>query len=320
MTTRLFILMLIAMVAYPFCSASAEDVASERHESVPLPVAEVAYKVTQWLQRSGTTVHQSILKNGKVTIRGTGKDDDMITSWLIELTPQSSLGTELFIKLEGDETADEIISLFIEQFEPLNTENDSFALGGNNVIPEAILNQIDNVACIHAQSKTRSVQFTGFFIDKNGLILSTAHDLLEHEHVSIISNTGIPYEGDVIKADFTKDLALIKVNATKDDIVSITEGRNLLGMGETVFLIGCPINLRGTIHKGFVNGPPRKVNDVPLWQVQMKIQQGSSGSPVFDSTGAFVAIVKGRHREAKDIGFLIPLEVVVDFLKDYFSS
>jgi len=316
--TRLFIALIFT--GYPVFLSVADEVKVDWKNTVSIPVSEVAYKVNKWMRSSGILVEQSALKNGVVRIIGSGGEKSQGEKWLVELSPRSSLGTEILVQLEGDDTANERIHLLTELFQIRETGEETFVSEGNNVIPEPILSQIGNVACIHVQTKSKSVQFSGFFIDNEGLILGTAHDLLEHEQVKIMSNTGIFYEGDVIKADFEKDLALIKVNATKEDIVSITEGRNLLGMGETVFSIGCPVNLRGTIHRGFVNGPPRKIGNVPLWQVEMEIQPGSSGSPVFDNSGAFVAVVKGRHREAKDIGFLIPLEVVVEFLKEYFSS
>ena len=315
---RLYIALIITV--YPFFLSVADEVKVDWQNTVSIPVSEVAYKVNKWMRNSGILIEHSALKNGGVRIIGSGGEKKQGEQWLVELTPRSALGTEILIQLEGDDTANERINLLTELLQIQESGDETFINEGNNAVPEPILSQIGNVACIHVQTKSKSVQFSGFFIDNEGLILCTAHDLLEHEQVKIMSNTGIFYEGDVIKADFEKDLALIKVNAAKEDIVSITEGRNLLGMGETVFSIGCPINLRGTIHRGFVNGPPRKVNSVPLWQVEMEIQPGSSGSPVFDNSGAFVAVVKGRHREAKDIGFLIPLEVVVEFLKEYFSS
>lgn len=309
----------LLVFAYPFLLAAGDEGVSER-DHIALPVSEVAYKITRWMVHTGLKPEQSEMVNGGIRIVATKGENNLDEIWLIEMSPLSPLGTDIYIQLQGKNSSQDQLKQLTEMYQIKENEQREVVTNSANVIPEPVLNQIANVACIHVRTRTRSIQFTGFFIDNDGLILSTAHDLLEHEHVSIISNTGIPYEGDVIKADFTKDLALIKVNAAKEDIVKITEGRNLLGMGEKIFLIGCPINLRGTIHQGFVNGPPRKVADVPLWQVQIKIEKGSSGSPVFDSSGAFVAVVKGRHREAKDIGFLIPLQVVVDFLKDYFSS
>ena len=85
-------------------------------------------------------------------------------------------------------------------------------------------------------------------------------------------------------------------------------------MGERVFSIGCPNNLWGTLSPGTINGPPRLVNVRPLWQVEMNIYPGSSGSPVFDAQGQLVAMVKGRYRGTSTVGFLTPLETMIAFL------
>jgi serine protease Do len=86
-------------------------------------------------------------------------------------------------------------------------------------------------------------------------------------------------------------------------------------MGERVFSVGCPVNLFGTVFPGIINGPPRRVKEQTYWQVNMEIHPGSSGSPVFDVQGNLVGIVKGRYRGTNSIGFLIPLETIITFVK-----
>jgi serine protease Do len=61
---------------------------------------------------------------------------------------------------------------------------------------------------------------------------------------------------------------------------------------------------------------PKRVEDLILWQVQMKIYPGSSGSPVFDGMGKLVGIVTGRYRGTDSVGFLIPFGTLMEFLKE----
>ena len=120
----------------------------------------------------------------------------------------------------------------------------------------------------------------------------------------------------VLKADHHWDLALVKVGLESQSHISLQKGRNLLSVGERIYTVGCPVNLRGTVFPGVVNGPPRRVDDQIYWQVAMKIHPGSSGSPVFDAQGNLVALVKGRFRGTDSLGFLIPFETIVEFLKE----
>jgi serine protease Do len=96
--------------------------------------------------------------------------------------------------------------------------------------------------------------------------------------------------------------------------VSLSDGRNLLENGETVYSVGCPGNQPGQLSSGIVDGPPRRLKNRLLWQVIMRIDPGSSGSPVFDDRGRLVAMVKGRFRGSSTVGFLTPLDTIMDFL------
>ena len=80
--------------------------------------------------------------------------------------------------------------------------------------------------------------------------------------------------------------------------------------------MACPINPGGKVYSGIINSPPRRVKDLMLWQVDMTIHLGSSGSPVFDINGNLVAVVKGRYRGTDSIGFLIPFETLLAFLEE----
>ena len=160
----------------------------------------------------------------------------------------------------------------------------------------------------------REVQFSGFVVDPAGLVLCTAHDLTHHQQVTVTFADAVSVPGTVARLDLDRDLALVECSAGARAFVSIYSGHNLLGIGERVFSIGCPNNPRGILLPGTLNGPPRLVNDQRLWQAEMNIHPGSSGSPVFDAQGQLVAMVKGRYRGTSTVGFLRPLETIIAFL------
>lgn len=313
-------LILVLLLLWPVMRAEAvvpQTDGTKWQVKVARPVSETLYEVMNWMADSGFTAEQKGLQDGKVLVTGIPGEKEG-QEWRVTVSPYSALGSEVSVLITG--SVDELL------VDALRSALETGRAGGTKntyetpVLPLPVLGQIENVACIHAEAAGRSVQFSGFFIDDEGLILCTAHDLLEHERVKVMSNTGLFFEGDVVKADFERDLALIRVDATKEEIVRVGEGRNLLVVGEQVYSIGCPMNMRGTIHTGFINGPPRKIGDSFLWQAGLEVQPGGSGSPVFDKDGSLVGVVKGRHREAGDLGFILPLEVIVDFLQEYFDQ
>lgn len=306
----LFITLLTAIVI--------EDCRAIEHRiQLDMPVTATADRVAGWLQAQGMTVEREEGSDHSIVLNGVSGAKER--KWEVTILPRSVLGSVVIVEVEGEDPGlDELkASLGNGAGEALPEGAD----GETVVVPGPVLNRIESVACIYAaNSRGTTVQFSGIFIDTEGLILSTAHDLLEQEHVSILTNTGIAYAGDVIKADFTRDLALIRVEQSKEVIVRINEGRNLLTVGERVYSIGCPMKLRGTIQSGYINGPPRKADSGFYWQADIEVQPGSSGSPVFVGDGSLVGMIRGRHREDGDIGFIIPLETVVDFLREYFGQ
>ena len=301
-------LLLIPLAAWTFSLHGAH--AEETSQHYPLSMAAARQTVTKWLQQNDYSYQVIPEPGGQLRIRSSNNSE----KWLIELRPHSPLTTVVVVHLVGNEQVEEqtedLIQHLTAKSGTLKDERQQ------PEIPAAILEKIDTVACIRANNKGSTIQFSGVFIDPNGLILCTAHDLKVHEEVTIISTIGTLFKGDIIKIDFQRDLALIQIKTNQEQAISLDEARNLLGMGEKVFSIGCPLSLGGTVYTGFINGPPRLVDNLPLWQAGMEIQPGSSGSPVFDGSGAFVAMIKGRHRASPGIGFLIPLEVIIDFLNE----
>ena len=288
---------------------ATESYAAQSQQTFPLSMGATKQNITRWLSQNKHTPQIQSQPQGVVTITSSQEE----TEWQITLTPQSPLATSVAILVtdesESTNSKDELLQYLEDKtsrkHEPVEQQQE---------LPAPVLDKIGTVACLRAGDGPHAVQFSGVTIDDQGLILCTAHDLKEREEVSIVSTINTLFKGDIVKIDFARDLALIQIQSGREQVANIEEGRNLLSMGEKLYSIGCPVGLRGTINSGYINGPPRLADNQPLWQASMEIQPGSSGSPVFDSDGNFVAIVKGRHRVSEGIGFLIPLEVIIDFL------
>lgn len=304
-------LIYILLMPALFVVSVANSLAMENSRRYPLSMAATQQTVVKWLIKKNYKHLVIPGSNGQTSIQSS----DPSMKWSITLNPHSPLATTVSIYPAANEQNDDNLNELLQYFDSQD-QTVPPAFDQKPEIPATVLEAIGTVACLRANRQGQTIQFSGVFIDQQGLILSTAHDLNENEEVNIVSTINTLFKGDIIKIDFKRDLALIQIKAEKDQVINIEEGRNLLGMGEKVFSIGCPIGLRGTVNSGFINGPPRLVNQQPLWQASMEIQHGSSGSPVFNGNGDLVAIVKGRHRVSSGIGFLIPLEVIIDFLND----
>ncbi|MCI5211501.1 MAG: serine protease [Candidatus Electrothrix sp. ATG2] len=330
-------LQIIALLVYPQLVSAGES-----RGQYALSKAATRQAVCQWLDQNAYS-YQILSEPGGVLRFQSSKRST--ASWRLELRPHSPLATSVGVYPEGGEEKAAKLKELPPYLETVEAGGEAVSetasqAGGEMVsetasetvsktvsetttggrqqqvrIPDPVLERIGSVVCVRAEVQGETLQFSGVFIEK-GMVLCTAHDLGATEKVSVVSTMGVHFKGDITRIDPQRDLALIQIENGPDQVVALAEGRNLIGMGERIFSIGCPVNLRGTVNSGFINGPPRRMKGLPLWRADIEIQPGSSGSPVFDSNGVLVALVKGRHRISQGIGFLIPLEVITDFLQE----
>jgi serine protease Do len=280
----------------------------------PAPASEVVEIISGWFTDQGYSVRRDFPRPGTVHLAAWNSRDE----WDITVRPHSALASVVTVIHDGATSSSQACQRLLEHvngdlLETLPSPPPR-AEGLRQTVPTAVLDRIETVVCIRGRSKKREVQFSGFVVDPDGLVLCTAHDLADHQRVTVTFHDGASVPGTIVRLDLHQDLALVECPAGARAFVSLSSGRNLLGMGESVFSIGCPNNLRGTLARGTINGPPRLVKDQPLWQVEMEIYPGSSGSPVFDAQGQLVAMVKGRYRGTTTVGFLTPLETIIAFL------
>ena len=278
----------------------------------PLPTIEAEGVLSQWLVHSGFEVLRSFLEAGTIRLLGVKGNE----SWEILIRPQSPLASSIQIRYGAEGRPDpsklEILWTFLKDYSrgPVGEE-----IKSNEEVPDRVLSMRESVACIKAKGGSEPVQFSGFIVDERGFLLSTAHDLNRIEEIRVTLSSGQEWKGHLIKIDSNRDLALIDIRLNREVFVSLERRRDLLGRGEKIYAIGCPGDQSGVIQGGHLSGPLQQMNGLPLWQVEMEILPGSSGSPVFDADGSLVGVVKGRYRGTERVGFVIPVETVMEFLK-----
>jgi len=285
----------------------------ENPVSLSLPVVETEKIITRYLTDSGFEVVQKSPGSGQVKIFALKGNEN----WQILLKPHSPLSCDLLAAYTLNGKADESklneLLSYIDNYSKSSGYSLEERMDLPAGLPAAVLSQMPLVACIETMKKNDLTQFTGFVIDTDGLIISTAHDLEDDEEFKVTFNDGKELKGHLIKIDYFRDLSLIKVNSKFKSSVSMWNERNLLKFGEKVYSVTCPIHDKETIHTGIIDKPIGFVNNLPLFQVEMKIFPGSSGSPVFDAQGKLLGVVKGRYRGTNSNGFIIPRETVIDF-------
>lgn len=288
-------------------------IANDANEKIiSLPVGEISDVISGWWKSRGYQLQQIESTSESLRLSSTKGSD----RWDVGLSPHSPLATRVSVRFIGSSPESRLQEFWDEISRYMSYSKKEEPRPTVTNIPTIILSKMESVVCVNAITNENNVQFSGFIFDNNGLILCTAHDLGSSQKISVTLYDGREVKAKLLVKDVEKDISILQIPLKTNVVIRLSEGRNLLGMGETIFTIGCPENLRGTVFPGTINSPPRKMNDQPLWQAYMEILHGSSGSPVFDADGNIVAMVKGRYRGTTTTAFLIPMETIRRFFKE----
>lgn len=141
--------------------------------------------------------------------------------------------------------------------------------------------------------------------------------------VNILASEGLQknFEGKLVGADRTKDLAVLKVEASEDLLKPIKVGQSSsLRVGQQCLAIGNPFGFDHTLTVGVISGLNRDISSqtgVTIGggiQTDAAINPGNSGGPLLDSKGNLIGIntaIFTRTGTSAGVGFAIPSSTVL---------
>jgi len=167
---------------------------------------------------------------------------------------------------------------------------------------------------------------SGVFIDGSGYILTNWHVVtLEgrataESTITTVFTDGTRAEAKVVGTDPKTDLAVIKVAVTNPTVLQFGDSDELQ-VGDPVIAVGSPLGLSDTVTQGIVSALHRPVvaggenGEAPITydaiQTDAAINQGNSGGPLVDATGALIGINSAIRSSTGNtgsigLGFAIP--------------
>lgn len=157
---------------------------------------------------------------------------------------------------------------------------------------------------------------TGFAISE-GHVMTCAHVIEDMQEIHISSFEG-RYRVEPVVVDKRNDIALLRVQGSPPLIpISFKDGVGC-ALGDSVVAVGFPLSglAGGGVHvtQGGVSGMFGLHNDASLLQFTAPIQPGSSGSPLFDETGAVVGMVTSSIPDAQNMNFAVKVGLILAFL------
>jgi hypothetical protein len=159
------------------------------------------------------------------------------------------------------------------------------------------------VVIVADRNSKPSGQGSGFITAKDRIV--TNHHVLEGAEKALVvfaDGTSEPVEG--LAADSSaRDLAILIVKTGMRAPLKLGD-ENSVRQGDPVYALGAPQGLELSLTNGIVSGF-RDVSDQFLIQTTAPIAPGSSGGPLFDSSGRVVGVTTAFLRDSPGIYFSI---------------
>jgi serine protease Do len=163
---------------------------------------------------------------------------------------------------------------------------------------------------------------TGFVYDSKGFLLTNNHVIEGASEIEVKLPDGREVEAKVVGADKPTDVAVLKVAVEALPALPIGDSA-ALQVGDWAVAIGNPFGLEYTVSAGIVSAKGRTKDDVQgldpsgyfnFLQTDASINPGNSGGPLLNLAGQVVGINAAVRANANNIGFAIPMEMVVQLL------
>ena len=154
---------------------------------------------------------------------------------------------------------------------------------------------------------------SGVIVDKRGYILTNNHVIEQATKIQVqLNGDTTRYTAKVVGTDEDTDLAVIKIDASKELPTAKLGNSDGVQVGDWVLAIGSPFGLQATVTAGIISAKDRGgigQQFQRFLQTDAAINPGNSGGPLVDLSGQVIgintAIITGS-RGYEGVGFALP--------------
>ncbi|MCF8000410.1 MAG: trypsin-like peptidase domain-containing protein [Halanaerobiales bacterium] len=177
------------------------------------------------------------------------------------------------------------------------------------------------------QPRVREGYGSGFVVTEDGYIITNEHVVHNANEINVtINGFEEPLPAELVWADYSLDLAILKVDVDKSLNPIPLGNSNNLRPGDWTIAIGNPFGLSHTVTTGVISalerpiqiptnrGPSRTYKN--LIQTDAAINPGNSGGPLLNINGEVIGINTAVSRRGQGIGFAIPINEVKGYIND----
>jgi len=181
-------------------------------------------------------------------------------------------------------------------------------------------------------SSIESIQGSGFTVSYQGssYIVTNFHVVDGVQNITVTFSDGDSFPATVKGTDSNRDLAVLDVNAPSSEFHPLTllSAPSGVTVGESVYAIGSPFGLSGSLTVGVVSQVGRTITESTSAQVTIPdviqfsaaINPGNSGGPLLDSKGLVIGITTAAVSSSQGLGFAIPATTLSRELSDLITT
>ena len=216
---------------------------------------------------------------------------------------------------------DQVASLRDEPTEDQESAGASIIQSDNSLYSVAMPDRITTSEAVNLYApsvvlvKTPSGLGSGFFINKEGYLVTNFHVIAGEKRISV---TQFLQEGKILRRVVHKDveivatapfhdLAILHVKNAETEISPVIFApEEDLRIGETVFAIGNPLGLERTVTEGVLSQTHRNFEGILYLQIDAPVNPGNSGGPLFNARGQVIGIINMGISTMEGLNFAIP--------------
>lgn len=169
------------------------------------------------------------------------------------------------------------------------------------------------VVVVETQRGNKKGLGTGFFINPQGHIVTNYHVIAGAEQAIIRTQEGRRYPVKRIVAENKEaDLVLITADIPAREITPLEVTGKMPEVGEKIYAIGHPMGLEKTVSEGIVSAIRKLPKLGDIIQITAPISPGSSGGPVFNSSGRIIGVARATYRVGQNLNFAVPGQKILE--------